>query len=306
MKKRILNVGFLLTAVFLTVFFSCGDIGNWDISRSESSKSNINAYEQVDFLSKTYPLIFGTSTGGNNFIIAGGRSNTIIDPSELVPNGSIEVGSVEGQGKVAGSEDGIVFYFREVDTSKNFIMEADFLIKSFGSSALGTTNSFPERLPEKGTIEDELLDDNGQGAWGIMVRDFVPQFSGKTMADWDNNPYRLNSSNVGYYTITAASHRGDSNMILAGGIKRGVRVYWREGIKRNPEIPLTGEDSGNPTASGDQNSSDFRFSYLPRELGDYSVYTNSAGTAPTMAARPDFPRWGTTYRVRLEKNQQRV
>jgi hypothetical protein len=297
MKKKIFNIAFLLTTVFLAVLFSCGyDIGNWDISKSEASKGNINAYEPVDFMNKVYPIIFGTSTNAaNNFIIAGGEMNNNVTPGELVPEGTFEIGSINGAGKVAGSEDGIAFYFREVDAGKNFIMEADFLIRSFGASTL------PASDQSRGTIEDETLDDNGQGAWGIMVRDFVPQFSGKTMADWDKNPYRLNSSNVGYYTITASSHRGDSNMILAGGIKRGVRVYWREGIKRNPEIPLTGEDSGNPTASGDQNSSDFRFSYLPRELGDYSVYTNSAGTAPTMAARPDFPRWGTTYRVRLEK-----
>jgi len=307
MKKSILNTSWLLTIILLAVSFSCGfDIGDWEISKSASSKSNINAYEEVRFINKAYPIIFGTSTGGQdpdvcskkNFIISGGELNCML-PAERVPEGWIEIGAISNGGKVAGSEDGITYYFREVDAGKNFIIEAEFLIMSFGLSTLSGA-----RQSERGTIEDETLDDNGQGAWGIMVRDFVPQFSGKTMAEWDNYPYsytRLNSINVSNYSISSSSHRGDSNMIMAGGVKRGIRVYWREGIKRNPEVPLTGVDSGNPVASGDQNSSDFRFSYLPREIGDYSIYTNSAGTLPTMAARPDFPKWGTTYRVRLEK-----
>jgi hypothetical protein len=299
MNKIKLKFTRLLPAVLLAVSLSyCSDIGEWEILKSESSRNNINAYQPIYFMSKTYPLIFGTSTtSGNNFIIGQGSSGTDNKP---LPEDTLEIGSINGSGKIAGSEDGIAFYFREVDASKNFIMEADFYIISFGSSNY-------EPASDRGTREDTALDDNGQGAWGIMVRDFVPQISYSggnvrtTMESWDKNPATLTKINSSVYAVKTSDHRGDSNMILAGGIKRGVRVYWREGIKRNPEVPLTGGDSGNPTASGEQNSSDFRFSYKPREIGDYSIYTNSAGTAPTMAARPDFPKWGTTYRVRLEK-----
>jgi len=296
-----------LIFIFLCVFllsFSCNlDIGYWDISRTADSKSNINAYHPVEFLDNVYPLIFGTSTSpANNYIVEGNDIRWSFDGNmqtmERVPEGSIEIASVNGSGKVAGSEDGIVFYFREVPISKNFIIEADFLIKSFGASTLPRTN------PNRGTPEDDTLDDNGQGAWGIMVRDFVPQIprSGRltTMPEWDAAPDNLQYNRASIYALNASDHRGDSNMIMAGGVKRGVRVYWREGIKHNPDIPLTNGTSGNPTTSGEQNWGDFRFYYLPRELGDYSVYANSEGE-PTMAARPDFPNWGTTYRVRLEK-----
>jgi hypothetical protein len=293
---------FLLFGFIFALSFSCNfDIGDWDISRSADSRRNINAFVPVNFFERVYPLTFGTSTRpANCYIISEFQwsYDGNIRTSERVPEGSIEIASVGGSGKIAGSEDGITFYFREVPVTKNFIMEADFLIKSFGASTLDRND------PNRGTPEDETLDDNGQGAWGIMVRDFVPQISranrSTTMPAWDDSPHELIYINADRYALAASDHRGDSNMIMAGGVKRGVRCYWREGIKRNPDVPLTNGDSGNPTTSGEQDFSDFRFYYLPRELGDYSIYTNSAGV-PTMAARPDFPKWGTTYRVRLEK-----
>jgi len=291
---------FLLFCFVFLFSFSCNfDIGDWDISRSDDSRSNVNAFEPVNFLDKAYPLVFGTSTRSMNCYVVseGNYSHDGSAQLGIVDEGFIEIASIGGSGKIAGSEDGITYYFREVETSKNFIMEADFLIKSFGSSTASADI--------RGTVEDTTLDDNGQGAWGIMVRDFVPQISkgsnrSTTMEEWDAKPYDLRWQNAEYYALAASDHRGDSNMILAGGIKRGIRCYWREGIKRNPDVPLTNGESGNPTTSGEQNFSNFRFYYLPREIGDYSVYTSSAGE-PTMAARPDFPKWGTTYKVRLEK-----
>jgi hypothetical protein len=53
----------LIIISFISVSFSCNfDIGDWDISKNESSKSNKNAFTEINFLEKTYPLIFGTST----------------------------------------------------------------------------------------------------------------------------------------------------------------------------------------------------------------------------------------------------
>jgi len=268
------------------VIFSCGfDIGNWDITRNAASESNYGAFEEINFTDFAYPLTFGTSTNaGNSIIQEGDGVRRSRGPNGgIIPEGALELSSIGNAGKIAGSEDGIAFYFKEVESSMNFIMEADFLVLRFGNG------SNPD---DPGS--------NGQEGFGIMVRDFVPQFPGKTMGNWDESEKILGPTNS--YHVGASSHGNDSNMIMAGGVKRGLRVYWREGIKRSPDVPLTNGDSGNPTAQGNQNSSDFRFYFLPRELGDYSLYSlTQGGGEPVMAARPDFPSWGTTVRVRLEK-----
>jgi|GEM_PF-1338553 len=274
---------------------------------------------------------------------------------DYVPPGFIEIAATrsgQGGGKIAGSEDGISFLFREVPHGRNFRMTADFLVISYGN--LGTGRDSLPHNPGS----------NGQEGFGIMVRDFVPQIRpdgvanpdgtfttgldmaplpgrmgggifipGTTMPDWDRyhrwrfetdgsgnllsgmvHDANLGGTGIGtpgagsadgnasfHYFVGAATFGADSNMIMAGGTKRGMRVKWRAGIL--PGATERGAYCGNPIETGVQNSGRFNFAYFPRMLGDYSLFTDEIRglRMPTMAARPDFPRWGSTVRVTLEK-----
>ena len=310
MKKSLILVVICILPLCLV---ACGfDIGHFNIAGNSSGKASnahtsSDAFVEIDFLAHALPLVFGPSSTGSSVTIGPFGKNT--DPStyneycnEAIPEEYIELRAISGAGKIAGSEDGIVFYFKEVDSGSNFIMEAEFLVRSFGTN--------PTNDPAvMGTADDKTLNSNGQEGWGIMARDFIPEWGRITMEDIKEKNLLLNTRTSGsYYT---GNRGGDSNMIMAGGVKRGARVYWREGIKHDGVTPLRKFDeesgtysnnltSGNPTLNAYMDASNCRFNYTPRELGDYTSYTSSDGT-PTLAARPDFPSWGSTYVVKLEK-----
>jgi len=347
MKKRLLIAGLVCLVVFGQV--SCDfDIGNYNTAGVNSGTAvnpsrAAEAYEEVDFLSYAMPMVFGPSVSGGNTnpIVAVVKGPFAGNPvgglysNEPIPEGYIELCAINNGGKIAGSEDGIAFFFKEVDASKNFKIEAEFIIRSFGIN--------PDPDPNiMGTKNDRALDSNGQEAWGIMARDFVPEWGSgggsmtmEAIRTRMNTPHPStgemqislkNRSSTGYLTGTRG---GDSNMIMVGGVKRGVRMYYREGVKYNGYTPLRRFDeasggyinnleSGNPTENKYQDASQSRFYFLPRELGDYTPYTSDDGY-PTLAARPDFPEWNkigfkpagedvekrwkweSTYFVRLEK-----
>ena len=276
------KISVLLLAILTLLSATC-DIGKWDVSQTEASRANSNAFEEIDFLAHAYPLTFGVSVNAGNSIIQQGPMASKGPGGGTIPLDAVELSSIGNAGKIAGSEDGIAFLFKQVEQSKNFIMEADFKILRFGNG---------DNAADPGS--------NGQEGWGIMVRDFVPQFPGRTMADWDNTD-RILGPNNNFHVLTSgntsAACGDNTNMILAGGVKRGLRVYWRHGITQNPDTPH--DENNNPVGPGSQNFSNFSFNYTPRELPDYSIYT--IDNEPVMSARPDFPRWGTTVRVRLEK-----
>jgi len=381
---------FVILCIFAFITFVFCDIGEWDITRSQESQRNVDAFEEIDFLtgeilsgpragqhiegrvvkeldedgnvvSETtigvgaYPLVFGTSTNYNTCgILGSGNTRRAISQTptntqinhigvnielpeasphrgnphfpnnripDVIPPGFFEVAALGSNigGKIAGSEDGITFLFREVPLDRHFILEADFLIVSYGNTLAGST---PPHMPGS----------NGQEGFGIMVRDFVPQIpnssrSGTTMVNFENAPqgagitghrWRLGPdiddpekllSGMGQaisqqFHSGAAGHGADANMIMAGGTKRGMNVYIREGITRGP---MTHDGFGNPTMTGTQNPAGARFSWWPPPLGDYSFFlgreneTLSGERAPVFAARPSFPRWGSTVRIRLER-----
>ena len=223
------------------------------------------------------------------------KSGQPILPEDPVEGRRIQITAINANnnaGKIAGSEDGIAFYFKEVDKNMNFRLSAKFYVNNFGFS---NTRS----------------DLNGQESFGLMARDFVPQYEdngdGKnlTMAyikesvnalgdytdtDSDKGPFgNLN----GYYTGRGRTDGpgGSSNMVMVGGVKRGARVYWRTGV-----TDPTGEAIWNPTVIPDADRA--RFGFLPKELKDYSMYgTGRDG----IISRPDFPTAGLTYYLTLEK-----
>jgi hypothetical protein len=223
------------------------------------------------------------------------------------------INETNNAGKIAGSEDGISYYFRRVPRDVNFRISADFYVNSFGFTG----------------GRAEL---NGQEAFGFMARDWIPQhhqipgtsadfrFEGRPGFDGQPDHYgRLNpdglpKSDGAPFDLTEAGLKNiawhqvywngqdtslndgvasSSNMIMVGGVKRGMRVYWRTGVT---------DPDGEKMPVSDFNSianADFaRFHFLPREFSDYSEW--GSGISGTMS-RPDFPTAGLTYRLYLEK-----
>jgi hypothetical protein len=212
---------------------------------------NPDADIALDFASAAHRLAFGTSTGDST------ENSVTIEPGGATLRA---MNATNNAGKIAGSEDGITYWFREVDASRNFKLSASVRVIRFG-----------------GTGTQGEVTSNGQEGFGLMARDYVPQFPGYTMAELE-----------GASEYHAGASGGSGNMILVGGVKRGVRVYYRTGV-----VDPSGECVTDPLVIS--NSSNAFFTYFPAELGDYSMY-------PTLPDRPDFPTWGSTYRLTLEKN----
>ena len=298
MNKKWLAV---LTAMLLMPLASCAfDIANVKLTKNNSAKQKEfykteKAFQEINFLEHAQPLVFGVSSrSAENSIIRGGNNSGFWRRQEVpnpgfIPDDAIEIRSESGRGKVAGSEDGMVFYFKEVSVNRNFRMQADFKVISF--------------LPPGGAAP------NGQEAWGIMARDFIPQYGEKTMdvITGNNLAQRMDNSTLSvYYSSSAAG--GDSNMIMVGGVKRGIRAYWRRGVAYNGITPLSSgweRGNGNPTEPGAMDHKNTNFYFWPREWGNYS----DLGDAEYQN-RPDFPRYydkeypdrDITYRITLEKN----
>lgn len=305
MKKQRFIAGLVCLFAIVLIAASCSaDIAELG-SASRNSNFGNDVYKAVPFTDGAMPLVFGTSssvgqcsvTVGNGTTVTGGWEWDGAAGSEIIPRNTIEVRSINGRGKVAGSEEGMAFYFREVSVNTNFKMTADFEVKSFGARPQFASAGYTDR-DGLGKREDTDVGGNGQEAFGIMVRDFVPELPGYTL-DQVKTIIPISQSSTAY---RSGSGNGDSNMIMVGGVKRGMRVYWREGIRWNPAIPLTRGESGNPTEDAYMDATNFRFNFKPRELGDYSIYKNSDGSKDTLPARPDFPTWGSTWTITLEKN----
>jgi hypothetical protein len=273
---------------------------------------NVNGFRSLNLgAAEMNRLSFGTSSRE-----AGG---TLAAPSGCVIQDTADNASYTGErkititatntranaGKIAGSEDGIAYYFKEVDKSKNFRLTADFYIEQFGFA--------------------RSSDLNGQEGFGIMARDYVPQYisnttkTNETPISYDLtmegirtgintetggpsntgrgsenfNPETDNLAMSMYYTgkNRADGPGGSGNMIMVGGVKRGARVYWRTGV-----TDPVGDAVTNPDTVAD--ASRAKFSFQPREFADYSPWgTGREG----VESRPDFPKAGLTYTFSLEK-----
>jgi parallel beta-helix repeat protein len=272
MKKKITSIivsgtfGFLF---LLTLGFgSCNALQ--DGFKKYQEDNNPNAFRSITLIEASKPdgnmnkLSFGTSSGSRT----NGKLNNEI---KVNADGSINLyahNANANAGKIAGSEDGITFYFKEVPADKNFKLRADAEVVFFA-------------------LQGGRTELNGQEGFGLMARDCVPQYPGRTMADlknagWDDNYH-------------AGSTGGTANMILVGGVKRGVRVYWRTGVTdssadKSPEG--IGDYVYDPTVMAD--ASKAQFFYQPRDNLDYSQW-------PDIRDRPDFAPAGSKYTLYLEK-----
>ena len=213
---------------------------------------NPDANVPVDFIAGAHRLTFGSSTGG-----------TVQNSVTVNPDSTVQLRAANASnnaGKIAGSEDGITFFFREIPVTKNFKLSADFKVIFFGG--IGT--------------EGETTS-NGQEGFGLMARDYVPQYPGLTMAELVNaDEYHVGGTG------------GSSNMVMVGGIKRGVRAAVRTGVQET-----TGECITISSVIPDASKS--KLEWWPKELPDYSIY-------PTLEDRPDFPVKNAVYRLTLEKD----
>jgi hypothetical protein len=213
---------------------------------------NPDADVRVDFLAGASRLSFGTSTGGST-------ENSVVRNAD----GTVTLTAYNdtyNAGKIAGSEDGISYLFRRVEATKNFKLSADVKIVFFG-----------------GVAADGSTASNGQEGFGLMARDWVPQYPGLTIDDnLDAAP-----------EYHAGSSGGSGNMVMVGGVKRGVRAALRQGV-----IETSGACLTDPLVTPDALRSTIE--WWPKELGDYSMYA-------TLEDRPDFPAKNSTYRLTLEK-----
>jgi hypothetical protein len=229
---------------------------------------NPDANVAVDFLANANKLSFGVSTGGS-------AENTItVNPDKTVTIKAMN--STANAGKIAGSEDGISYFFKEVDAKKNFKLSATVVVNFFGG------------LDPDGVT----LTSNGQEGFGLMARDYVPQYAGFTLGEvkaslgaggTEYHAAPLDPATGKAFTTTPG---GSSNMVMVGGVKRGVRAAIRRGVTGKIECVT------DPNVISSAGKSIFE--YAPKELLDYSPF-------PNLQARPDFPAFGKPYKFSLVK-----
>ena len=262
-------------------------------------EQNINGFKAIELTGGPSGILnklaFGTSSSavtdanleipgfGNTGIRPWGCVAQDSDAGDILPRADGErriiltaINGTNNAGKIAGSEDGLVFYFKEVDKDKNFRISADFLVLNYGFTG-------------------SRVDLNGQEAFGLMARDYVPQYDIDT-GNYTMEYLKMVPWNGRYYTgfNRPDAPGGSSNMIMVGGVKRGARVYWRTGVFDDSDTGREAVENPNYVARADF----AKFYFLPREFADYSMYgTGKDG----ISARPDFPTAGLTYKLSLEK-----
>jgi len=214
------------------------------------------------------------------------------------------INETNNAGRIGESEDGITFYFKEVDVSKNFRLTADFYVDVFGFTGGRTTL-------------------NGQEAFGIMARDWIPQHHNVpgTPSDYRTEPrpgfpdgipksggapYDLTMKGLknihwdgvywnGQDTSLNDGVAGSSNMIMVGAVRGGMRVCWRTGVT-DPD----GDKKPVYDFHSIANATFYDFDYQPRELNNPSPGPEL--TIDDTKNNPDFPAAGLKYTLHLEKN----
>jgi len=228
---------------------------------------NPDSSEKIDILSKCTKLSFGTSAGDvlENWIEYDSTAETV---HLFAGNES------NNAGKIAGSEDGLTFFFKEVSSDKNFKLSANVQVLSYGG--IGT---------------DGETTSNGQEGFGLMARDWVPQYPDYTIDDIHSRLNDADSSNDDDYY--PGSDGGSSNMAMIGGLKRGVRAAMRQGVSLPSGVTDYQTVISDPEAIPDASMS--LIEWWPKELTDYSMY-------PTLEDRPEWPPENSIYRFTLEKS----
>jgi len=119
------NLGIIF---LLSIVISCSVLTN-----DFRENNDPNAFHSIELIPSSEPegnmyrLAFGTSSSrspNNHVAVNSDGSITLQSTNQSTPPNA---------GKIAGSEDGIVFYFKEVPFDKNFKLSADVEVELFGS-----------------------------------------------------------------------------------------------------------------------------------------------------------------------------
>ena len=262
-KSGLRKLDVTLTAGML-MFFAAVMLAGCGEGLFSYKEFNPDAGVSVNFLDGAIKASFGESArreDENWATIDLGNGVARINSNRLPESGEFNAG------KIANSVDGLTYLFREVPADRNFKLSATVTLIRFGGVG-----------PEGETTS------NGQEGFGLMARDFIPLYPEYSIEELSaaallENPWED-------YFISSSSHSGRSNMIFAGGVKRGVRYGYRSGVTGSIEVVTNPEEMSDGTYS--------RFVYKPDELDSYAEWL-------TLEERPDYPVVNGTYRISLEK-----
>ncbi len=139
------------------------------------------------FVPNWQTTIFGQSTS------LSGTDCSVNITGDVLNGGQVRVTSLNGKGKVTGAQDGISYYYFELDPSKdNFKISADILVNAYSKDTSGATQSH-----------------DGQESFGIMARD-----ANNTMGDASS--FASNIAAVGGYAGATTAPNGIQGFVRSG------------------------------------------------------------------------------------------
>jgi hypothetical protein len=176
-------------------------------------------------------------------------------------NGTINVRSWDGTGKITNDHDGMTYYYTAINGSDDFKLSADIKVNKY----LEHDNDDTKR--------------NGQEAFGIMAKDVVP------LSDADGNMTtditKAAKDEEGVYKVNENSTVFASNMVILGGYSG------------------TGWPSDQTSASYEKNTKINRINLIVRD-GVTAVDGGGTRIGP-YALSDEFPKEGNSYRLTLER-----
>ncbi len=186
---------------------------NVNVSSPIEKQLTFNATYREVFVPAWNSVFFGQSTTLTGIAADGSKKNDVIVTGDLNEGGSVQVKSIEGAGKVTGAQDGIAYYYFELDPSKdNFVVEADVKVNKYSKDVSGTT-----------------MKHDGQESFGIMARDAIN-------TNGDSATFASNIAAVGGYSGSTTANNG-----IQGFIRTGVNPSDSEAVIAMEVKRLTNE-----------------------------------------------------------------
>ncbi len=139
------------------------------------------------FVPEFKSVIFGASTSLTSQS-DGINNDCVVEPSgDILNDGSVRVASLNGKGKVTGAQDGIAYYYFELDPAEdNFKISADVTVNSYAKNP-----------------------HDGQESFGIMARDAIN-------TNGDSAVFASNIASVGGYSGSTRTSNGIQGFVRTG------------------------------------------------------------------------------------------
>ncbi len=152
----------------------------------ENKELPLNITYREAFVPSWQTAIFGSSTSLTS--TTDGENDCVVAPNGDVMNGgSVRVASLNGKGKVTGAQDGIAYYYFELDpTQDNFKISADVTVNSYAKNP-----------------------HDGQESFGIMARDAIN-------TNGDSAVFASNIASVGGYSGSTTAKNGIQGFVRTG------------------------------------------------------------------------------------------